>query len=149
MIAFELMAASRLGLAVFLRIDTCWGTMLDKGATTFWEECVPDSLLYAMYERPFGKSLCHAWSSGPAALFPVDIFGIRPLDDGWRIFSFAPRLGSLEWASVTVPTPYGDIEAFASSDEIMLVVPDGITAEWNKQMFAGPQILRLENIEHN
>ena len=52
----------------------------------------------AMYGRPFGRSLCHAWASGPAAILPEAVLGLRPLDDGWARFEVRPALGDLEWA---------------------------------------------------
>ena len=32
----------------------------------------------AFYGRPYGRSLCHAWSSAPVALLPMIAFGCEP-----------------------------------------------------------------------
>jgi hypothetical protein len=48
--------------------------MLDLGATTFWEGFNPaekgeEHLVF--YDRPYAKSLCHAWSSAPVFLLRI------------------------------------------------------------------------------
>ena len=95
MTSLELMALSRLGAgdAILPRIDKYWGGMLDRGATTFWESYDPAGTgsPYAMYGRPFANSLCHAWGSGPAALLPGEVLGIRPLANGWKRFAVEPQ----------------------------------------------------------
>ena len=56
------------------KFESVWGAMYDLGADTFWEGFDPaqkENDRYEYYARPFGKSLCHAWSSGPAFLLPM------------------------------------------------------------------------------
>lgn len=112
-------------------LRTTWGGMLAAGATTFWEAWDPaqsgDAAL-AFYGRPFGKSLCHAWSGGPAALLPRHLLGIRPLADGWSEVAIAPRLAGLAWASACVPTPHGDITVDAAGARAQVVLPAGVAA---------------------
>jgi hypothetical protein len=109
------------------QIDRVWGAMLDRGYGTFWEEATDAEDPFEMYGRPFGRSLCHAWSAGPAALIPEAVFGIRPLGDGWSSFTIAPALGALEWASLVVPAPTGDIVVVADRERIEVEVPLGST----------------------
>ncbi len=88
-----------------------WGGMLDKGATSFWEVYNPDDCgaeMYAMYGRPFGKSLCHAWGASPLYLLGRYFAGCRPIGDG--TYEVAPQLSKLEWFRMTVPTAGGQIE---------------------------------------
>lgn len=90
-------------------VRQCWGGMIRRGATTFWEihdhrkphDFVPDS----------DMSFCHGWSSGVVSLLPSEIAGIRPLAPGFREISIAPRLGDLEWVEAVTPTPLGDVRA--------------------------------------
>lgn len=75
------------------------------GATTFYEAfdekaTADESLVF--YGRPYGRSLCHAWSSGPAALLPIIAFGCEPTDDGWSDFCVA-KSSPLHEATATVP----------------------------------------------
>lgn len=109
------------------QIDRVWGGMLDRGYGTFWEEATDAEDPFQMYGRPFGRSLCHAWSAGPAALIPEAVFGIRPLGDGWSSFAVAPDLGALDWASLVVPSPRGDIVVIADRERIEVEVPSGST----------------------
>ena len=56
------------------RIESVWGGMLDRGATTFWESWQPmrkGDAVYGFYGRPFGLALCHTTSTGPLFLLPM------------------------------------------------------------------------------
>ncbi|WP_353808727.1 alpha-L-rhamnosidase C-terminal domain-containing protein [Agromyces sp. SYSU T00194] len=140
--AFALLALSRLGAraAAVARVRELWGGMLDAGASTFWEEfgIDADGGHAAMYGRPFGRSLAHAWASGPAALLPEAVLGIRPIDDGWRTVRVAPELGVLEWAAANVPTPAGDLFVHADRERVRLEVPAGVTVRLRGDEVRGP-----------
>ncbi len=110
-------------------VRTYWGAMLDRGATTFWEdfnlewlegssridELVPagkkdlhgDFGAYC-YEG-FRHSFCHGWASGPTAWLSQSVLGIQPLEPGFTKVRITPQLGSLKWAEGTYPTPRGII----------------------------------------
>lgn len=127
------------------RIRSLWGTMVDAGALTFWEEfSATGEDPYEMYGRPFGKSLCHAWSSGPAALLPEIVLGIRPLSDGWEEFTVAPELGHLDWAAAVVPTPHGDIVVQADTGKLTVELPSGTTLiEADSKTFGPARMTRM------
>ena len=113
MSVFEVMAIHKGGYTsqALARMDEIWGGMLKEGATTFWEGFDPDHKgheHYVFYDRPFGKSLCHAWGAGPAFLLPQMLFGIEPLSCSWKRFKVSPVPGLT--ACGTIPTPYGNIE---------------------------------------
>jgi len=132
--AFQAAALARLGdvPTAVAQIRTTWGGMLGLGATSFWEAYDPahsGDQHWSFYGRPFGKSLCHAWGSGPAALLPEIILGVRPLASGWSRFSVNPQLGDLSWACACIPTPFGDIEVEATAGKAIKVrAPSGTTA---------------------
>lgn len=106
-----------------------WGGMLDFGATTFWEgfdlewtgnagridELLPAGKkdLHGDFGEHcyvgFRHSLCHGWASGPTAWLSRHVLGVEPLDPGFRRVRIAPRLGDLEWAEGSYPTPHGPI----------------------------------------
>lgn len=110
-------------------IRTFWGTMLDYGATTFWEdfnldwtanaaridELVPPGKkdLHGDYGAycyiGFRHSLCHGWASGPTAWLSEHVLGVTPLEPGCKVVGIAPQLGNLQWAEGDYPTPKGVI----------------------------------------
>ncbi|QIG39486.1 hypothetical protein G5T42_08305 [Microbacterium sp. 4R-513] len=110
---------------VLAEIERVWGGMLDRGPGTFWEEATLAGDPFAMYGRPFGRSLCHAWSAGPAAIIPEAVLGILPLDDGWSSFTVEPSLAHLDWAALVVPAALGDIVVSADRDAVEVDVPPG------------------------
>ena len=114
-----------------------WGTMLDLGATTFWEDFDvtwaenahridelpvdgkkdPHGDCGAYCYKNFRHSLCHGWASGPAPFLTKYVLGIRPFAPGMKTVRFAPELGDLSWAKGTVPTPHGVITVELEKDK--------------------------------
>ncbi len=106
-----------------------YGGMLAVGATTFWEDFDLDWLREgASIEKLWGEdeydihgdngrycyegfrhSLCHGWSSGPAAFLAEEVLGCHIVEDGCKTLAIKPNLGDLEWAEGVYPTPYGDV----------------------------------------
>jgi len=111
-------------------IDKFWGGMLDMGATTFWEdfniewmenaarldEITPAGKKdihgdFGAYCYPgFRHSLCHGWSSGPAAWLSEYVLGVQIVDAGCKTLRIVPHLGNLEWVEGTYPTPKGVVK---------------------------------------
>ncbi|MBR6935458.1 MAG: alpha-L-rhamnosidase [Clostridia bacterium] len=129
-----------------------WGAMLDRGATTFWEdfnldwlegsgridELVPDGVkdLHGDYGAycyiGFRHSLCHGWASGPAAFLSRYVLGITPVEPGCKTVRIAPKLGDLRFVEGTYPTPYGNIHVihkYNTKGEIVskIEAPEGVT----------------------
>jgi len=105
-----------------------WGGMLKLGATTFWEAYDPaksGAEHYAMYGRPYGKSLCHAWGASPIYLLGKYYLGVKPLSPGYKDYLIEPNLGGLQWMQGTVPTPHGDIRVYCSTTQIKISADDG------------------------
>lgn len=106
---------------VLKQMKDYWGGMLKLGATSFWEEYNPDKSgadVYAMYGRPFGKSLCHAWGASPIYLLGKYYLGVKPTGPGYSTYQIEPVLGGLKWMQGSVPTPDGNIEVYCSTSEI-------------------------------
>ena len=107
-----------------------WGGMLDMGATSFWEDFNIEwtENAFRIDELPvpgkkdihgdfgdycykgFRHSLCHGWSSGPAAWLIAHVLGIQVADVGCRTVLVKPFLGDLKWAEGSFPTPLGVIK---------------------------------------
>jgi alpha-L-rhamnosidase len=111
---YELEALCRAGEieSVTETIRSYWGGMLAEGATSFWEEYDPNmqgAEHYAMYGKPFDKSLCHAWGASPLYLLGRYFLGVRPLEDGYASFEVCPNNGGLDVIKGTVPVNDGSI----------------------------------------
>ncbi|MBS1660550.1 MAG: sodium/solute symporter [Bacteroidetes bacterium] len=105
-----------------------WGGMLNLGATSFWEKYDPGEVgvqQYAMYGRPFGKSLCHAWGASPIYLLGKYYLGVRPLEAGFRKYEVQPVLGGMEWMEGDVPTPHGNVKVYCSRSKIRVAAVEG------------------------
>lgn len=110
-------------------LEEYYGAMLSLGATAFWEDFniewaenaapidkIPESGKSdvhgdngAFCYKGFRHSLCHGWSSAPTAFLAEEVLGIHISAPGCRKIALNPKLGNLEWAEGTYPTPYGVI----------------------------------------
>lgn len=105
-----------------------WGGMLKMGATTIWETYDPSQSgdeHYAMYGRPFGKSLCHAWGANPVYLFGKYLLGVKPTSPGYLTYKVEPSLAGLEWIKGKVPTPNGIMEIFVDREKVKIKTAQG------------------------
>ena len=105
-----------------------WGGMLREGATSFWEKYNPEETgvqHLAMYGRPYGKSLCHAWGASPLYLLGKYFLGVRPTKPGYEEYVVEPHLGDLEWMRGDVPTPFGLIHVEMDRHQIKIRATGG------------------------
>jgi alpha-L-rhamnosidase len=114
---------------LFQDTEPSWLVMVDRGATTVWEEwggVDADGVPHA--------SLNH-YSKGAVITFLHQyVAGLRIVEPGYRRFRVAPRPGGgLEWASAEHESPYGTIavrwERAGAGIAIDVTVPPGTTAE--------------------
>ena len=113
---------------VLQKIKDYWGGMLANGATSFWEKYDPaekGAQHYAMYGRPFGRSLCHAWGSSPIYLLGKYFLGVRPLTAAYAKYEIEPHLGGLQWMEGEVPTPHGNIKVSCTRKQIKIHTAGG------------------------
>ncbi|MDR3308562.1 MAG: DUF1080 domain-containing protein [Tannerella sp.] len=113
---------------VLSEIKDYWGGMLRLGATSFWEAFDPEQSgaeHYAMYDRPFGRSLCHAWGASPIYLFGKYWLGVCPTSPGYATYLIEPELGGLKWMTGSVPTPSGNINLSVTEKKITVETVSG------------------------
>ena len=127
---YELEALCAMGehKQVMKEMKAYWGGMIHEGATSFWEKYVPTdkgTQHLAMYGRPYGKSLCHAWGASPIYLLGKYYLGIQPVKAGYSEFSITPNLGGLQWMEGTVPTPHGEIKLYMDTKSIKVTATEG------------------------
>ena len=115
-----------------------YGSMLDLGATTFFEDFDMDwlkenPLPLTSFEQEgrkhihadFGKfcyvglrhSLCHGWSSGVIPYLYEYVAGIKPLEAGYKKVKISPDLCSLKNLKAGICTPYGLLEVVVESKD--------------------------------
>lgn len=107
-----------------------YGSMLNMGATTFWEDfdikwakdatpidTIPEkgkkdihASFGAFCYKGLRHSLCHGWSSAPTAFLSETVMGINIIEPGCKKILIKPNLGYLDFVNGTYPTPYGNIE---------------------------------------
>ena len=120
---YELEALCQMGLQdqVLPEMKSYWGGMLRLGATSFWEKYNPDeqgTQHLAMYGRPYGKSLCHAWGASPIYIIGRYFLGVRSVKPGYEEYEVRPVLAGLEWMEGDVPTPFGRIHVRMDSKSV-------------------------------
>lgn len=127
---------------VLKEIRDYWGGMLREGATSFWEKYNPEESgaeHLAMYGRPYGKSLCHAWGASPVYLLGKYYLGVRSTKPGYEEFEVRPNLSNLEWITGDVPTPNGIIHVEMNRHEIKVRATEG-----RGTLYYGDQQLSIE-----
>ena len=127
---YELEALCAMGeqKMVMKEMKDYWGGMIREGATSFWEKYNPTdkgTQHLAMYGRPYGKSLCHAWGASPIYLLGKYYLGIQPVKAGYSEFAINPNLGGMKWMEGTVPTPHGEIKLFMNEKIIKVTATEG------------------------
>ena len=124
----EVLCMDGLHTQVLKEMRDYWGGMLREGATSFWEKYVPTeqgTQHLAMYGRPYGKSLCHAWGASPVYLLGKYYLGVKPTKPGYEEYEVRPALGDLEWMEGDVPTPHGMIHVSMDRRQIKVRATEG------------------------
>lgn len=116
-----------------------YGSMLNTGATTLYEQYDPNDTgveHYAMYGRPFEKSLCHAWSASPIYLFGRFRLGVVNTGIGYETFDIRPQTGKFDFISGKVPVPGGYVFVEAKKNRVEVLSDiDGGTLYWKGETY--------------
>ena len=129
---YELLALCRIGELETAQeyIESYWGGMLAEGATSVWEAYDPTQSgreHYAMYGSDFGKSLCHAWGSGPILLLSRFCAGVYPTSVGAKTYRVEPKPGKYKVFRARIPIGGGAVSLDYSAPTIRVKtdVPGG------------------------
>ena len=105
----EALAVADRGEEAIAFIRKKWGKMIEKGATTFWEEWQRAGTFRNGFWDARPRSYCHSWSAAPTPWLSRHHLGIR-VDKPRAPLVFAPHAGGLSQAQGSVPTCYGVID---------------------------------------
>ena len=86
-----------------------WLNMMRVGSTMTteaWDEYYKPNLTWN-----------HAWGSAPANIVARQLFGIQPLEPGFRTFKIQPQPANLQWAKIRVPTIRGTVVCDYRTDQ--------------------------------
>ncbi len=105
--------------------DRSWYNMIRAGSTVTMEA-------WDNKYKP-NQDWNHAWGAVPANVIPRKLMGVEPLEPGWGVFRVRPQIGSLEWATVTVPTIKGAVQVSCRREHavytVELTVPGNTAAQ--------------------
>lgn len=111
---YELEVLCRLGKKekVLEEMKSYWGGILAQDAVTIWEEFDPNVKgreRFAMYDDPYGKSLCHAWGANPIYLIGRYFLGVEPASVAYETFRVKPDTDLLSDFDCVVPIKDGEV----------------------------------------
>ena len=109
---FELCALCKMGKLTVAqkKIESYWGGMIKLGATSIWEQYIPEHEgieHYGMYGHKYGCSLCHAWGGGPIYLLGRYCLGVYPTSVGYETYAVEPARGMYRYIDGKTPLPEG------------------------------------------
>lgn len=78
----------------------------------------------------YGFDLSHAWAASPTYQLPTKLLGLTVVEPGFRRITLRPRLYGLNWAEITLPTPFGDLCCkMVRGEPPVLKIPEGIACQ--------------------
>jgi len=118
--------AGRVDLALAVIRDRWGGRMVDRGATSTFEEWGVNGSWRAGAYKGFLRTLSHAWSAGAAEVLTRTLIGLEILEPGCRRVRIDPRPAPFDY-DVAFPTPLGPIRVNRSEGNVSVSVPEGVT----------------------
>lgn len=129
-------------------LKTYYGSMLSRGATSFWEDFDMDWLensgridelpkegqkdIHGDYGKycyiKFRHSLCHGWASGVLSFIFEHILGVS-IQDGGKKVSVKPHMLGLTDIDATIPLKDGMLEISIHGDDIQIKAPETTVVE--------------------
>jgi len=122
-----------------------WMNMIELGAgatAEAWDPSLKGNLTFS-----------HPWAASPAFIVPSGLFGIQPLEAGYATFRVRPQPGTLEHASMTVPSVRGRIGAAfsyspARAFQLRVQVPGNSKADVSIPVRDGTTAVYVDQIPH-
>ena len=135
-------AAASGGDQMLPMLKSYYGAMLQRGATTFWEDfdlawlegssridAMPapgEKDLHGDYGKycyqGFRHSLCHGWAAGVLAFITEHIAGLK-ITDGGKTITVTPHMDGLTDLDAVFPTASGNVEIHIHGDNREIILP--------------------------
>lgn len=74
----------------------------------------------------YGYDYSHAWGATPTYQLPSKLLGFKMIEPGFKKISVSPCLYGLDYADISIPTPYGYIRCEMNKSGVNLDVPSEI-----------------------
>ena len=123
-----------------------YGGMLDRGATSFWEDFNVEWLegsgridelpkdgekdLHGDFGnycyKGFRHSLCHGWASGILPFVYEELLGLKIDEAGFKKISIKPDLCGLDYVRAEIPSPEGLIKIKVDRNGVETILPAGV-----------------------
>lgn len=117
--------AGRFDLALEV-IRNRWGRrMVERGASSTYEEWGTNGSWRSGEYSGFLRSLSHAWSAHPAEFLIRNVVGVEIAEPGCGKVRLRPRAVPFDY-SVALPTPHGPIRVSKSGAEVDVSAPAGV-----------------------
>lgn len=117
--------AGRFDLALKVIRDRWGKRMVERGASSTYEEWGINGSWRSGEYRGFLRSLSHAWSAHPAEFLICNLIGLEILKPGCRKVRLQPKKVSFDYSAV-FPTPLGSIQVVKRETDVQSFIPDGI-----------------------
>lgn len=117
---FVLEAINKVGLFEKYGLDTIrlWEKAIDNDKCALKEGWIP--------VNSYAFDLSHAWGGSPTYQLPARLLGIDMIEPGWKKIKINPCLYGLDFAEISIPTPFGMFICRMDNKETELHVPQGI-----------------------
>lgn len=138
------MARLEMGEEAVGLIREIWGGMLQRGATTWWEDFDPSWPEQVIC--PGG--LCHSPSGGPTCFLPSEVLGVKPSMPESSVVLIQPSVGGLEWARGRVAMHGQTVEvewrSAPGSFTIDITAPEGFIVALPVAGFRNPLVEEID-----
>lgn len=113
-------AINKVGLFGKYGLDTIrlWEKAIDRDKCALKEGWIPIN--------SYGFDLSHAWGGSPTYQLPARLFGVEMIEPGWKKIKINPCLYGLDFAEISIPTPFGMLTCIMDGKKTELHVPQEI-----------------------
>ncbi|MCL2639774.1 MAG: hypothetical protein FWD53_02920, partial [Phycisphaerales bacterium] len=118
----------RMDLAIKLTKDRWGKRMVDRGATSVYEEWTINGSRRSGQFEPFMRTQSHAWSACPAEFLIRNLMGLEITAPGCEKIRLSPTKLDFDYEAA-FPTPKGPVRVICKQGKVETQIPAGVTVE--------------------